>query len=212
MKLKLTENTPDTVELGKVGLDLYSLKYLKTCESSKQVSKELYAAAKALVDAAKVYSDIYYEEITKPQNAARQKAEDERIAKSGMAISLTPKQAELIARVLGQMSDGYWENTRGYDIFWKNMSVKNNTLRVDIQKMKVNASYSAYNKICTEFADETSVKKFFAKKAQIVQNADIRDNCAGMSKAEAMKEPARYLDGELNKTIGDVQEVINSLK
>ena len=184
--------------------------------SDDKVSERLANAVKLANKAAKEAYDIYYEEIAKPRADAKAKAEQERLEKSALKIQLTSEQADLIDAVLGQLSDGYWENSRAAEKYWKNIHLNNNTLIVDLDKLK-HADWT--DRWDTEFAtvwkNPDQVKKWFAKKGQIVQNADIRYSLniePRKMTTEDWDKDAQYLDGSVNKTYRQVQDAIDSLR
>ena len=67
----------------------------------------------------------------------------------------------------------------------------------------------------TIWKNPAEVKKWFARRGQIVQNADIRDTLniePRKMTAEDWDEHAQYLDGSVNKTYRQVQDAIDSLR
>ena len=214
-------------KLNEALLDYNDTKYLNEYRIKKleelwvnsdkdKVSERLANAVKLANDAAKKAYDIYYEEIAKPREDAKAKAEQERLEKSALKIQLTPEQADLIDAALGQLSDGYWENSRAAEKYWKNIHLNNNTLIIDLDKLK-HADWTDRwdNEFNTIWKNPDQVKKWFARKAQIVQNSDIRYNLNTEPRkmtAEDWDKHAQYLDGSVNKTYRQVQDAIDSLR
>lgn len=200
-------------------LDEYRIKKLEDLwvnSDKDKVSERLANAIKLANDAAKKAYDIYYEEIAKPREDAKAKAEQERLEKSALKIQLTPEQADLVDAVLGQLSDGYWENSRAAEKYWKNIHLNNNTLIIDLDKLRYAGWTDKWDdEFKTIWRSSTEVKKWFAKKAQIIQNLDIRDTLniePRKMTAEDWDKPAQYLDGSINKTYRQVQDAIDSLR
>ena len=87
----------------------------------------------------------------------------------------------VIDSVLGQMSDGYWENTSAYDKYWKFawVDLKNNVLEIDKDSVKYtkrpewSPRYGqVYRTISTPNAfanmSEDAIKRYFAQKAKFL--------------------------------------------
>lgn len=105
------------------------------------ISDELANAIKAANTATEKAYQLYYNEIQKPIDDEKERKEQERLDRTSLRINLTPEQRDLISSVLGQLSDGYWENSRAAEKYWKNIHLKDNDLIVDLDKLKY-ASYS----------------------------------------------------------------------
>lgn len=178
------------------------------------ISDELIKAVKAANLAIKNAYDIWYAEIEKPRQEAKQKAEEERLDKSALKIPLTREQADLIDAVLGQLSDGYWENSKAAEKYWKNIHLRGNTLIVDLEKLKYTSWGAAWDKEFNEiWRNPKAVKNWFARKAQIVHNLDKRDQFNTLKlDGEQLNSRAQYLDGNVNTTYKQIQDAINSLK
>ena len=178
------------------------------------ISDELIKAVKAANLAIKNAYDIWYAEIEKPRQEAKRKAEEERLDKSALKIPLTREQADLIDAVLGQLSDGYWENSKAAEKYWKNIDLRGDTLIVDLEKLKYASWSDAWNKEFNEiWQNPKAIKNWFARKAQIVHNLDKRDQFNTLNlDDEQLNSQAEYLDRNVNKTYKQIQDAIDSLK
>lgn len=178
------------------------------------ISDELANAIKTANAAIKKAYQLYYNEIQKPIDDEKERKEQERLDRTSLKINLTPAQADLIDSVLGQLSDGYWENSRAAEKYWKYIHLRDNDLIVDLDKLRY-ASYSDswHREFNNVWQNPDEVKKWFARKAQIVHNLDMRDTFNTLKIAEEqLDRTARYLDRGVNQTYRQIQNAINSLK
>lgn len=135
-------------------------------------------------------------------------------------IQLTQSQADLVDVLLGQMSDGKWENNRSYEKYWKAIRLQdNNILSINISSLKYASWSEAFqNEVKTVWeGGEQAIKNWLARKAQIVHNEDLREmrhinpsDKAGV--ARYANEHACYMDRGVNQTYGQIQAAIDSLK
>lgn len=134
-------------------------------------------------------------------------------------IGLTDnKSKDVINAVIGQMSDGMWENSPGMERYWKfadGLDDKGNIVvydgyerrdryngidRYGITKYKPHWSYSAFSKM-----DDTAVKRFFAAKIkQIVKEEGLEWN-------RNNTEHCEYLDYNSGVTVRDAYRVYDRL-
>lgn len=189
-------------------------KFRELVYSDVDISDELIKAIKTANAAVENAYDMWYVEIEKPRQEAKRKAEEERLDKSALKIPLTREQADLIDAVLAQLSDGYWENSKAADKYWKNIDLRGNTLIVDLEKLKYASWSDAWDKEFNEiWRNPKAVKNWFARKAQIVHNLDKRDQFNTLKlDDEQLNSQARYLDRNVNKTYKQIQDAIDSLK
>ena len=120
----------------------------------------------------------------------------------------------MIDAVLGQLSDGYWENSKAAEKYWKNIDLRGDTLIVDLEKLKYASWSDAWNKEFNEiWQNPKAIKNWFARKAQIVHNLDKRDQFNTLNlDDEQLNSQAEYLDRNVNKTYKQIQDAIDSLK
>lgn len=196
--------------------DRYNLEHVAKIASDltytdKSYSDKLVNAVKEAAKYARWAYDIYEEEVAKPRREAEAAKERARSQKEDIRIQLTPEQADLVDAVLGQLSDGYWENSRQAEAYWNNMDIEGNTLVINVNRLKYALPYSKWDE-GDKFKNPSYVKSWFARRAQIVHNADRRDNFGGAKIRDIADQPANYLDGEINKTMGQIQDVIDSMR
>lgn len=193
----------------------YVVKHLfNSYYGDKEISPELKELIVRANDAVKAASELHYKEIRKPAQDEKDRKEKERLDRSALKIDLTAEQADLVDSVLGQLSDGYWENSRAAEKYWKNIHLDGKVLVVDLDKLR-NASWSAtwYDEFNNIWKNPSEVKKWFARKAQTVHNADMKDEFGTLKLTpEQLDSKAKYLDRGINQTYRQIQDAINSLK
>ena len=191
----------------------YQLRALDNLKwNDDEVSPELISKIQQLGAMLNDCYNLYYEQIQKPKDEAKREAERKRKAETGLTIPLTQAQADLCDSVLGQLSDGYWENTSYYGPFWKNMDVEGTNLVIDMERLRYAKWGDRFKKDVEELSTPEGAKRWFAKKAQIVQNEDLKYEFGTTRIKGHEDEQANYLDRGVNQTFGQVQEAINSLK
>lgn len=128
------------------------------------------------------------------------------------------KSKDVINAVVGQMSDGMWENSPGMERYWKftdGLDNKGNIVvydgyerrdqyagmnRYGTKRYTPHWSYSAFSKM-----DDTAVKKFFANKIkQIVKEEGLEWN-------RNNTQPCEYLDYDSGVTVRDAYRVYDKL-
>lgn len=178
------------------------------------ISKELMDAIKEANNALKKANQLYEDEIGRPEREDKAAKENARLFKNGIVIDLDKDELELVGRVLGQLSDGYWENSPQMEKYWKNIHMRGNNLIVDIDNLKYSSWSERFrNEINTIWNDPEAIRVWFGNKAQIVHNSDMKDNFGTTKLTDEEKDmDARYLDGSINKTYRQIQQVINKLK
>lgn len=139
-------------------------------------------------------------------------------------VSLTQAQHDLVSALIGQMSDGYWENNPAYEKYWRNLHLEDNELYIDTLQMTRMCWSKEFEKECENVwlsSNPDNIKDWLAKKAQIVLNADLRDNQQwDSSKCNAQTYIAKvcgdlqanYMDRGVNQTYEEIQEAIDSMK
>lgn len=121
------------------------------------------------------------------------------------------KAYEILDSVHGQLSDGMWENARGYDKYWTNFEVKrheNNRIY-----FLVNADYNTI--YCGEYVENPFLKmndqefcSWYAGKLKAVITAEGRDNkwVKGWWKRTNVETKSIYL-GHDNEKYGEIVSV-----
>lgn len=112
-------------------------------------------------------------------------------------IKSTEKRLDILGSVMGQMSDGIWENTRSMEKYWKNLD------------FGTDASGYIYledsHEVCTD------VCEFFANKIKQIIKIEIDDgNTPGLQWSRDCSVSPRYMHG--NVTVGDCYELYELLK
>lgn len=124
--------------------------------------------------------------------------------------------AEIINAVAGQLSDGLWENSRGYDKYWTNFSVK----RLDDNRVVFIVNTDSYNRYCGRFLDnpfynmsETEFLAWYAGKLKAVIRAEAKDNNwkKGWWKRNNTTNKSIYLNYKLDITVADIYCVYDEL-
>jgi hypothetical protein len=114
-------------------------------------------------------------------------------------IKATPKFREILGSVIGQMSDGIWENTRSMEKYWK-------SLRYDVDP----AGYIIIEDrhyVCSNPVD------FFANKIKQIVKIEADDNPRyGIQWSRSCSAATTYLNYHENITIGDCYELYERLK
>lgn len=200
---------------GRGGFDVTSIsqwRYFNDKSNNNQASPQLELALKALGDAYRAADRIINAEALEPARMAKATAERNRIAGTGVVFVVSQAQADLIDALLGQMSDGKWENTPSYEKYWRNIELEGSKVIVDVQRILGGLWGAEREQHEVWFADSSSIKRWLAKKAQLVLNEEIRDYYPGMSVQKLANETSKYMDRGVNQTFGQVQAAINSLK
>lgn len=124
--------------------------------------------------------------------------------------------AEIINAVAGQLSDGLWENSRGYDKYWTNFSVK----RLDDNRVVFIVNTDSYTRYCGRFLDnpfynmsETEFLAWYAGKLKAVIRAEAKDNNwkKGWWKRNNTTNKSIYLNYKLDITVADIYCVYDEL-
>ena len=118
--------------------------------------------------------------------------------------------------VRGQMSDGLWEGSRGYDKYWTNFRVKrmpNNEV-----VFEVNTAYATFwncHYVENPFANMSDSKflEWIAYKIKTVIKSEADDNAwpKGWWKRDNCSDKSIYLYRKLDVTVADIYAVYDSL-
>ena len=114
-------------------------------------------------------------------------------------IKATPKFKEILSAVIGQMSDGIWENTRSMEKYWK-------SLRYDVDPAGFIIIEDRHY-VCANPVD------FFANKIKQIVKIEAEDNPRrGIQWSRSCSAPTTYLNYYETVTIGDCYELYECLK
>lgn len=123
---------------------------------------------------------------------------------------------EILEAVSGQMSDGLWENSRGYDKYWTNFRVK----RLDDNRIVFVINTDSYTRYCNRYLDnpfcrmsETEFLAWYAGKLKTVIRAEAKDNNwkKGWWKRDNTENKSIYLNYKLDITVADIYCVYDEL-
>ena len=124
--------------------------------------------------------------------------------------------AEILNAVAGQLSDGMWENSRGYDKYWTNFSVK----RLDDNRVVFIVNTDSYTRYCGRFLDnpfynmsETEFLAWYAGKLKTVISSEAKFNNwpKGWWKRTNTTNKSIYLNYKLDITVADIYCVYDEL-
>ena len=124
--------------------------------------------------------------------------------------------AEILNAVAGQLSDGMWENSRGYDKYWTNFSVK----RLDDNHVVFIVNTDSYSRYCDRFLEnpfcrmtDTEFLVWYAGKLKAGIHAEAKDNNwkKGWWKRTNTTNKSIYLNYKLDITVADIYCVYDEL-
>ena len=123
---------------------------------------------------------------------------------------------DILSALHGQLSDGYWENSRGYNKYWTNYDV----VQLPNGEVVFNVSTDTYNTWCkytpNPFLNMSDVefKRWIAGKLKFIAQVEIKDECM-KTKDEWRRDnttfESSYLDRSDVVTIADVYCVYDKL-
>jgi hypothetical protein len=111
-------------------------------------------------------------------------------------IKSTDKRLNILGSVIGQMSDGIWENTRSMEKYWKSL----------------NFGTDAYGNIYLEdnYGVCADVYDFFANKIKKIIQIEIEDGNDRLAWSRTCASVPHYMHGQV--TVGDCYELYELLK
>ncbi len=123
---------------------------------------------------------------------------------------------EILEAVSGQMSDGLWENSRGYDKYWTNFRVK----RLDDNSIVFVLNADSYTRYCDRYLEnpfwrmkDAEFLAWYASKLKTVIRAEAKDNnwTKGWWKRTNTTNKSIYLNYKLDITVADIYCVYDEL-
>lgn len=123
---------------------------------------------------------------------------------------------EILEAVAGQLSDGLWENSRGYDKYWTNFRVR----RLDDNRIVFVLNTDSYTHYCSRYLDnpfyrmpETEFLAWYAGKLKTVIRTEAKDNNwkKGWWKRDNTENKSNYLNYKLDITVADIYAVYDAL-
>jgi hypothetical protein len=116
--------------------------------------------------------------------------------KINTGIPATDKRLNILGSVIGQMSDGIWENTRSMEKYWKSLSYEKGS---DGNIWLEDRGY-----VCSD------VKDFFANKIKQIIKIEIEDGNDKLIWSRSCSGVPHYMHGQV--TVGDCYELYELLK
>jgi hypothetical protein len=110
-------------------------------------------------------------------------------------IKATDKRLSILGSVIGQMSDGIWENTRSMEKYWKSLDYSEKNGEIYLED---------HGFVCQD------VRKFFADKIKQIIKIEIEDGNDKLEWARSCSAVPFYMHG--NVTVGDCYELYELLK
>lgn len=173
-------------------------------KAAKEFSKERKATNKETVD--KLNQDI--KDLLKKESLKEDS--EKRIVNTGLSGE---KNKEILDSVIGQMSDGIWENSPGMDGYWLPVTISNNgDILIDNNGEIRNGERWIKNRYYD--MSDNEVRRFFANKIKQISQEYLNDNNLNPYKgwnAES-DEICDYLDRNSGVTIGDAFLAYQALK
>jgi hypothetical protein len=113
-------------------------------------------------------------------------------------IKSTAKYNEILNAVIGQMSDGIWENTRSMEKYWK-------SLNLELSQADEIILVDNWG-VCSDVAD------FFANKIKQIIKIEIDDGNSKLFWDRSCSGLTHYLNYHLDITVGDCYQLYELLK
>ena len=123
---------------------------------------------------------------------------------------------DILDSVSGQLSDGMWENSRGYDKYWTNFRV----VRLDDNRVVFHVNKDSYTRYCGRYLDnpfarmsDTEFLAWYAGKLKAVIVCEAKDHNwkKGWWKRNNTTNTSCYLDRKLDITVADIYGVYDEL-
>lgn len=123
----------------------------------------------------------------------------------------SPKAYDICRSILGQMSDGYWENDHKMEAYWRFIAVAKENGNVAF-KISENCFANPYFnrrwiKNDVMLMRDSEILGFFAKKIKFI----LRKEFAGIKRADDMKTEWLSSSCDNDIRVSDVEDVIRSL-
>ena len=128
------------------------------------------------------------------------------VARTGLSAS-DNKAKEILNSVIGQMSDGIWENTPGYDRYWKNVDVTEEDGEIVIYGGTAYGSPFLDYHSSTGVKDESAVRKFMAHKIKQIVKIEADDGNSDIIWKRDCETPLSYMGYKESITVKDCYRV-----
>lgn len=169
----------------------------------------------AKMDAQKKFNDANtkVKAILGKDESLNESESDKRIIETGLT---GVKNKEILDSIMGQLSDGMWENSPAMQKYWKFADINGTNIEVSNRRY----IYDNYTKKTSEnpYYDmsDTDIKKFFANKLKAIAQQYLHDNNMNPYKNwnEDCDEVCDYLDrfNGNDVTVGDAYKAYKALK
>lgn len=117
--------------------------------------------------------------------------------------------------IIGQMSDGYWENTPNYEKYWRFINVKKlSNGRIAFVVDEIDGKYNYDNKFIKNgffMMSDTDVISFIAKKIKFILSKELISNGMKLSDKFYNEKTVWLSHGHSTITVKDVMDIITSL-
>ena len=113
-------------------------------------------------------------------------------------IKANPKFIEILSSVIGQMSDGIWENTRSMEKYWKNLSFETSSEGTIV--------------LMDRYGVCANVRDFFANKIKQIIKIEIEDGNDSLVWSRTCSAQPAYIGYGSSITVGDCYELYELLK
>lgn len=128
----------------------------------------------------------------------------------------TKKADEILNSVIGQMSDGYWENSPSMDKYWKFACIR----KAEDDEVLISVSEDSYDHCfhgtptCNGFLHKTDfeVLAFFADKIKFIAKLELKDENSKSSWDRSNLTELDYLNYHETITVQDAYLVYETLK
>ena len=132
------------------------------------------------------------------------------VVKTGLSAS-DKKAKEILNSVIGQMSDGIWENSPGYSRYWKNIDIGEEDGEIVIYGGISYGSPFIDYRSSTGVKDDSAVRKFMAHKIKQIVKIEADDGNSDIVWKRDCETPLSYMGYDETITVRDCYRVYDKL-
>ena len=132
------------------------------------------------------------------------------VVKTGLSAS-DKKAKEILNSVVGQMSDGIWENSPGYSRYWKNIDIGEEDGEIVIYGGISYGSPFLDYRSSTGVKDDSAVRKFMAHKIKQIVKIEADDGNSDIVWKRDCETPLSYMGYDETITVRDCYRVYDKL-
>lgn len=114
-----------------------------------------------------------------------------------------PINSEIMHSVIGQMSDGIWENSRRLESVWRGLSIGSQNGYITIEVDNRSELISRTN---------AGILEYFAAKIKQIIKTEVEDGCADMVWDRQCRVPSTYLNYRQDVQVRDAYQCYDLLK